>query len=112
MSTTKQTTINPNEVVLEKYPKMVQRYFVRDSKGELSEVFKLNASSKPKDGAQVYSVLTSTGKIHKFAAEVVTVDKEAEREKRKLINDAQNRLIAGEITVDSYTQFVKELMSV
>lgn len=104
------SNLSVTEVTLEKYPKMVTSYFLKDEKtGNDMQVFKLNNATTAKEGATVYSVVTSTGNVHKFAVEVNQIDREAQRQKQAQERELFNLLRKREIGLDAFNEAMKQL---
>ena len=99
MSTTKTTTIT-------NWGEVKQRLYF----GEREIV---NASKRVQPGAkaEVLQYTTKDGRVKKFyfADEVVILDREAMHLKAQAIKDLHNRFMRQEISVDAYTQALKEL---
>ena len=95
---------------LQRYPKIEQRYFI-DLDGTRTEVFKLGASTQAKEGATIFTVLTSTQKTHEFVTEkdAIKVDPEIARERRKQEQELFKLYRSHEIGLDQYTKALAEL---
>ena len=105
--TTKTTTVQ-----LQRYPKIEQSYFL-DIDGTRTEVFKLGASTTAKEGATIYTVLTSTQKTHEFVTEAhaIKVDPEVARERKKQENELFKLYRSHEIGLEQFTSAMAQLAS-
>lgn len=95
---------------LQRYPKIEQQYFI-DIEGTRTQVFKLGASTQAKDGATIYSVLTSTQKTHEFVTEkdAIQIDPEIARERRKQETELFKLYKNHTIGLEQYTSALAEL---
>ncbi len=99
MATTKNITIN-------NWGEVKQRLYFGDK-----EI--VNASKSVQAGANATTLeyTTKDGRIKKFyfADEVVILDREAVKLRNQAIKDLHNRFMRHEISVDAYTQAIKDL---
>ena len=105
-------TTHVTEVTLEKYPVMKTLYYIRDeATGQLCQALKLTKNTKAKEGATVYSVLTSTQNVHKFVmkTEAVEVDRNKLKELEKRAKEVFKLYMASDISKAKFDEAMAEI---
>jgi len=99
MATTKTTTIN-------NWGEVKQRLYYGDK-----EIVNASKSVQPGEKAEVLEYTTKDGRVKKFyfADQVVILDRQAVNLRNQAIKDLHSRFMRQEISVDAYTQALKEL---